>query len=117
MSNLTERQSQVLDLVRRYIDATGYPPTRADIARELGFRSANAAEEHLRALARKGVIEMTAGAADGARTTSRSDAPRPFAIAEGTTANAAGSSTVRSLGGACADVKKAAGSQLPVTSP
>ena len=48
---LTERQSQVLALVRRHIDDTGYPPTRADIARELGFKSANAAEEHLKALA------------------------------------------------------------------
>ena len=56
MSNLTERQSQVLDLIRRYIEDTGYPPTRADIARELGFRSANAAEEHLRALARNQAV-------------------------------------------------------------
>ena len=45
MSKLTERQNQVLDLIRRYIEDSGYPPTRADIARELGFRSANAAEE------------------------------------------------------------------------
>ena len=50
MEQLTQRQSQVLDVIRRYIDDTGYPPTRADIARELGFRSANAAEEHLKAL-------------------------------------------------------------------
>jgi len=47
MEKLTARQQQVLDLVRRHIEDTGYPPTRADIARELGFRSANAAEEHL----------------------------------------------------------------------
>ena len=67
MTKLTERQSQVLNIVRHYIDTTGYPPTRADIARELGFKSANAAEEHLRALARKGVIEMTAGASRGIR--------------------------------------------------
>ena len=59
---LTARQSQVLDIIRHYIDDTGYPPTRADIARELGFKSANAAEEHLRALARKGAIEMVAAA-------------------------------------------------------
>jgi repressor LexA len=64
---LTARQSQVLDLVRHYIDETGFPPTRADIARELGFRSANAAEEHLRALARKGAIEMVAGTSRGIR--------------------------------------------------
>jgi len=64
---LTERQQEVLDLIRRYNDETGYPPTRADIARELGFRSANAAEEHLKALARKGAIEMIAGASRGIR--------------------------------------------------
>ena len=52
MEKLTSRQQQVLDLVRRHISETGYPPTRADIARELGFKSANAAEEHLKALAR-----------------------------------------------------------------
>ena len=54
MEKLTSRQQQVLDIVRQHIDQTGYPPTRADIARELGFKSANAAEEHLKALARKG---------------------------------------------------------------
>ena len=64
---LTERQQEVLDLIRRHIDETGYPPTRADIANELGFRSANAAEEHLKALARKGAIEMIAGASRGIR--------------------------------------------------
>ena len=57
---LTARQEQVLNVIRQYVD-TGHPPTRADIARELGFKSANAAEEHLRALARKGAIEMIAG--------------------------------------------------------
>jgi repressor LexA len=64
---LTQRQQEVLDLIRRYSEDTGYPPTRADIARELGFRSANAAEEHLKALARKGAIEMIAGASRGIR--------------------------------------------------
>src|SRR5690554_7479150 len=64
---LTARQSQVLDIIRRYLDETGYPPTRAEIAKELGFRSANAAEEHLKALARKGAIEMVAGASRGIR--------------------------------------------------
>jgi repressor LexA len=64
---LTPRQQEVLDLIRRHSEATGYPPTRADIARELGFRSANAAEEHLKALARKGAIEMIAGASRGIR--------------------------------------------------
>lgn len=64
---LTARQQQVLDIIRRYLEETGYPPTRAEIASELGFRSANAAEEHLRALARKGAIEMVPGASRGIR--------------------------------------------------
>ncbi len=67
MQQLTARQAQVLDLIRRHIEDTGYPPTRADIAKELGFRSANAAEEHLRALARKGAIEMVPGTSRGIR--------------------------------------------------
>ncbi|HCW91933.1 MAG TPA: repressor LexA [Marinobacter sp.] len=64
---LTARQTEVLELIRTYIADTGYPPTRAEIAAELGFRSANAAEEHLRALARKGAIEMVPGASRGIR--------------------------------------------------
>ncbi len=60
MEKLTPRQQEVLELIRRHIEDTGFPPTRADIAKELGFRSANAAEEHLKALARKGAIEMIA---------------------------------------------------------
>ena len=67
MEKLTNRQQQVLDIIRQHIDQTGYPPTRADIARELGFKSANAAEEHLKALARKGAIEIIAGASRGIR--------------------------------------------------
>lgn len=67
MEKLTQRQQQVLDIIRQHIEDTGYPPTRADIARELGFKSANAAEEHLKALARKGAIEMIAGASRGIR--------------------------------------------------
>ena len=64
---LTARQRQVLDLVREHIEDSGMPPTRAEIATALGFRSANAAEEHLRALARKGVIELVPGASRGIR--------------------------------------------------
>lgn len=64
---LTARQQQILDLIRQHIEDSGYPPTRAEIAAELGFKSPNAAEEHLRALARKGVIEMTSGASRGIR--------------------------------------------------
>lgn len=67
MENLTPRQAQVLELIRRHIEDTGYPPTRADIAQELGFRSPNAAEEHLKALARKGAIEMVPGTSRGIR--------------------------------------------------
>jgi repressor LexA len=66
-NRLTARQRQVLDLVREIIEETGMPPTRAEIARQLGFRSANAAEEHLRALARKGAIELVPGASRGIR--------------------------------------------------
>ena len=67
MKGLTARQAEVLDLVRSHIADTGYPPTRADIARELGFRSANAAEEHLKALARKGALEIVPGTSRGIR--------------------------------------------------
>ncbi len=67
MIKLTARQQQVLDVVRSSIEETGYPPTRAEIARELKFKSANAAEEHLKALARKGAIEMIPGASRGIR--------------------------------------------------
>lgn len=67
MHELTPRQSQILDYIKRYLQETGYPPTRSEIAAEMGYRSANAAEEHLRALARKGYIEMIAGASRGMR--------------------------------------------------
>ncbi len=64
---LTARQQQILDLIQSAIERTGAPPTRAEIAAELGFRSANAAEEHLQALARKGVIELVGGTSRGIR--------------------------------------------------
>lgn len=67
MEKLTKRQAEVLSCIREHIENTGYPPTRADIARQLGFRSANAAEEHLKALARKGAIEIIAGTSRGIR--------------------------------------------------
>lgn len=65
MSDLTPRQEEVLNLIRKYAEETGYPPTRAEIARILGFKSANAAEEHIKALARKGAIEIIPGASRG----------------------------------------------------
>jgi len=64
---LTARQQQILDLVEQTIARTGSPPTRAEIAAELGFKSPNAAEEHLQALARKGVIELVGGTSRGIR--------------------------------------------------
>lgn len=67
MSTLTARQQQILQLIRDRINETGMPPTRAEIAETFGFRSANAAEDHLKALARKGVIELLAGSSRGIR--------------------------------------------------
>ncbi len=67
MEELTSRQAEVLAYIRAHLAETGYPPTRADIANALGFRSPNAAEEHLKALARKGAIEMISGASRGIR--------------------------------------------------
>jgi repressor LexA len=67
MSNLTARQAQVLQLIKQYAEETGYPPTRAEIAQVLGFKSANAAEEHIKALAKKGALEIIPGASRGFR--------------------------------------------------
>ena len=67
MDELTPRQAEVLRLINDFAQSTGFPPTRAEIARILGFRSANAAEDHLKALARKGFIELLAGASRGIR--------------------------------------------------
>lgn len=74
MAKLTDRQQQILHIIQRAIAQTGAPPTRAEIATELGFKSANAAEEHLQALARKGVIELVSGTSRGIRL--RGDALR-----------------------------------------
>jgi repressor LexA len=65
MPELTTRQSQILSFIQGFMHENGMPPTRAEIARGLGFRSANAAEEHLRALQRKGVIDLLPGASRG----------------------------------------------------
>jgi repressor LexA len=67
MIKLTARQEEILNLIREAIENTGFPPTRAEIANELGFKSANAAEEHLQALARKGAIEISPGTSRGIR--------------------------------------------------
>ena len=66
-TKLTERQQQILELIQTAVEQTGAPPTRAEIANALGFRSANAAEEHLQALARKGAIELVSGTSRGIR--------------------------------------------------
>lgn len=78
--HLTERQQEILELVHQSIAQTGAPPTRAEIAQRLGFRSANAAEDHLQALARKGVIELKSGTSRGIRLT-----PQAHALLGGTT--------------------------------
>ncbi|MEZ9819723.1 transcriptional repressor LexA [Shewanella sp. 10N.286.45.A1] len=69
MRPLTPRQAEILELIKRNISDTGMPPTRAEIARRLGFKSANAAEEHLKALAKKGCIEIIPGTSRGIRLT------------------------------------------------
>ena len=65
MEQLTERQSEILRLVRELTEVSGFPPTRAEIAERMGFRSVNAAEQHLRALEKKGAIEISSGASRG----------------------------------------------------
>jgi repressor LexA len=77
MIKLTARQEQILNLIREAIENTGFPPTRAEIATELGFKSANAAEEHLQALARKGAIEISPGTSRGIRLVGAAADPLP----------------------------------------
>ena len=67
MQDLTFRQAEILELLRAHLQETGFPPTRAEIAAHFGFSSTNAAEEHLRALERKGAIEILPGASRGLR--------------------------------------------------
>lgn len=80
MLKLTARQEQILNLIKEAIDNTGFPPTRAEIAQELGFRSANAAEEHLQALARKGAIEISPGTSRGIRLVGQSAEAKAAAV-------------------------------------
>ncbi|MFL2701778.1 MAG: transcriptional repressor LexA [Gammaproteobacteria bacterium] len=65
MKNLTDRQKEILDLIKSFIGDYGFPPTRAEISKELGFKSANAAEQHLRAIEKKGYIKILSGASRG----------------------------------------------------
>ena len=76
MNPLTERQAEILRLVRELTEVSGFPPTRAEIARSMGFRSVNAAEQHLRALEKKGVLEILAGASRGLRVLNARPAAR-----------------------------------------
>jgi len=76
MDDLTDRQAEILRLVRELTEVSGYPPTRAEIAERMGFRSVNSAEQHLRALEKKGAIEITSGSSRGIRV---KDAPRSSA--------------------------------------
>jgi repressor LexA len=82
-NDLTPRQAEILALIRDAIESTGFPPTRAEIAQAFGFRSPNAAEEHLRALARKGAIEIQDGAARGIRLTESLGIPLIGRVAAG----------------------------------
>jgi repressor LexA len=77
---LTARQQQILNLIRVLIEQTGAPPTRAEIADLLGFRSPNAAEEHLQALARKGAIELVGGTSRGIRLRSNTPQNQPMQL-------------------------------------
>ncbi len=83
MRELTKRQQEILQLIRDRISDTGLPPTRAEIAKEFGFRSPNAAEEHLKTLARKGVLELLPGASRGIRLTNGVGLPVVGRVAAG----------------------------------
>ena len=83
MRDLTPRQQEILQLIRERIETTGMPPTRAEIAQQLGFRSPNAAEEHLKVLARKGVLELLPGASRGIRLTDGGGLPVIGRVAAG----------------------------------
>ena len=71
MEPLTERQAEILRLIRELTEVSGFPPTRAEIARSMGFRSVNAAEQHLRALEKKGAVEISSGASRGIKVRDR----------------------------------------------
>jgi len=83
MEELTPRQREILHMIREFIADAGFPPTRADICRAMGFGSPNAAEEHLRALERKGAIEMLAGASRGIRLRQEAGLPLIGRVAAG----------------------------------
>lgn len=80
---LTSRQAEILEFIRLHTRSSGFPPTRAEICRAMGFRSPNAAEEHLRALVRKGAIEMAPGASRGIRVKQSDGIPVVGRVAAG----------------------------------
>ena len=82
MDALTERQSEILKLIRELTEVSGFPPTRAEIAERMGFRSVNAAEQHLRALEKKGAIEISSGASRGIRVRDAKPAGRQGRLLE-----------------------------------
>src|SRR5512140_1905008 len=79
---LTERQTEILRLIKDLTEVSGYPPTRAEIAERMGFRSVNAAEQHLRALEKKGAIEISSGASRGIRVRDSKASPRAGRLLE-----------------------------------
>ncbi len=83
MDTLTARQAEILKLIEQYTEKAGYPPTRSEICQAMGFKSPNAAEEHPKALARKGVIEMIPGASRGIRLTQEPGVPVVGRVAAG----------------------------------
>lgn len=83
MDELTPRQAEIVELIRSHVEATGFPPTRAEIARILGFRSVNAAEEHVKALVKKGVIELLPNASRGIRLAQGAGLPVVGRVAAG----------------------------------
>jgi repressor LexA len=82
METLTDRQSEILRLIRELTEVSGYPPTRAEIAERMGFRSVNAAEQHLRALEKKGAIEISSGMSRGIRVLDGRSAGRTARLLE-----------------------------------
>lgn len=77
MEALTDRQSEILELIRELTEVSGFPPTRAEIAERMGFRSVNAAEQHLRALEKKGAIDILSGASRGIKINEARSTHRP----------------------------------------
>lgn len=83
MRDLTARQEEILALIREWIATTGLPPTRAEIAERFGFSSPNAAEQHLKGLAKKGVLELVPGTSRGIRLAGGGGLPLVGRVAAG----------------------------------